>query len=68
MKIQKTEKYDDNRKEFKVIEYCCAEMGREMNYYKNWGIFDGEMSCGDYEGGVGGKYCSHCGQKIEIVE
>jgi hypothetical protein len=66
MIIQKTEPYDEGRKQFIVLEYCCAEMGREMKYYWNWEILNGEMSCGDYECGVGGKFCCHCGEKIII--
>lgn len=66
MKIKKTEKYD--RKEFIVLEMCCAEMGREMKECPEWTIEDGKMLCWDGSAGVGGNYCSECGQKIEIVD
>lgn len=64
MRIRKTGKYDNNKKEFIVLEYCCAQMGRDMKEYPHWEITDGEMSCYDSECGVGGKFCSHCGQQI----
>lgn len=66
MIIKKTEKYD--RKEFIVIDYCCAEMAREMNECPEWTIEDGQMLCWDGETGVGGNYCSECGQKIIIQD
>ena len=54
-------------KEFIVIEYCCAEMGREMNEHGTWEITeDGNMSCWDGECAIGGKFCFNCGEKIEI--
>lgn len=67
MIIKKTGKYDRNRKEFIVLEYCCERMGREMNQYPYWQIYNNdEMDCGDYEGGVGGRYCCYCGKEIII--
>ena len=67
MIIKRTGKYDRNRKEFIVINYCCAQMGRDMAEYDYWSINDsGEMFCSGYEGGVGGIFCAHCGEKITI--
>ena len=66
MIIKKTEKY--GRREFIVLEMCCAEMGREMNACPEWTVEDGKMLCWDGEAGVGGNYCSECGKKIEIIE
>lgn len=70
MIIQKTEPYDDNIKQFKVIEYCCAQMGREMKDFEGWEINEesSEMYCWDGECAIGGKFCSHCGQKIIIQD
>ena len=66
MIIKRTSKYD-NSKEFIVIEYCCAMMGKDMSEYNYWYISDGgEMMCVDSECGVGGRFCSHCGEKIII--
>jgi hypothetical protein len=67
MIIKRTSKYDRNMKDFIVIEYCCAKMGRDMAENKCWEISeDGEMECFDYESGFSGNYCSHCGEKIII--
>ena len=67
MIIKRTSEYDMKRKEFIVIEYCCAKMGRDMAENNYWVINDdGEMDVSDYESGFSGKYCSHCGEKITI--
>jgi hypothetical protein len=66
MKIKKTERYD--KKEFIVLEYCCMDMAKEMKECPVWEIEEGQMFCFDGECGIGGKYCSECGQKIEIIE
>jgi hypothetical protein len=68
MKIQKTEEpYDNGKKTFKVIEYCCAELGREMKDYDNWEIYEDMISCMDCESSFLGRFCPYCGEKIEII-
>lgn len=70
MIIQESEEYkgdDGGRKSFKVIEYCCGQMGRDMKESRDWSIENNEMQCWDYESGFSGKFCSHCGQKIQII-
>lgn len=71
MKIKQTGSYDNYHgfdKQFIVIEYCCTDMARDMKENRSWYIENGEMQCWDYESGFSGKYCSHCGEKIEIIE
>ena len=68
MIIKEVEPYDNDDKKVKVISYCCQEMKNDMKEYRYWEIFNGELSCGDMECGIGGKYCSHCGDRITILK
>lgn len=53
------------QKNFIVIEYCCDYMKDTLDFYPIWEIrSDGGISCGDYECGYEGKFCSECGEKI----
>jgi len=67
MIIKETGWYDNKKKNFIVIKYCCDEMEREVSECDEWEL-DEDNDIGFFNDGLMfcGKYCSHCGEKITI--
>ena len=66
MIVKRLNENNQDKRNFDIVEICCARMGRELELCTYWNAFHDEIWASDGEESIGGMFCCFCGQKITV--